>query len=82
MTNGITSEVIGQLRAEAVAFKKSDIYRQIVEPRDQVLARFQPIFSIDHVPTISSDEFKAFFYSRITVIGPGFSVRVQTCARI
>jgi hypothetical protein len=38
MTNGITSEVIGQLRAEAVAFKKSDIYRQIVEPRDQVLA--------------------------------------------
>jgi hypothetical protein len=60
MTNGITSEVIGQLRAAAVKFKQSAIYRQIVEPRDQILARFQPIFSLDHVPTISEDEFKSF----------------------
>jgi hypothetical protein len=60
MTNGITSEVIGQLRAAEVAFKKSAIYGQIVEPRDQVLARFQPIFSIDHVPTITPEEFKSF----------------------
>jgi hypothetical protein len=60
MTIGITAEVIGQLRATLVAFRKSPMYRQIVEPRDQIFARFQPIFSIDHVSTISADEFKSF----------------------
>ena len=49
MANGLTAEVIGQLRARTVEFKKSAIYKQIVEPRDQVLARFQPIFSPGHV---------------------------------
>jgi YhcG PDDEXK nuclease domain len=60
MMSGITSGVIGQLRAAVVGFRKSAIYGQIVEPRDQVLAQFQPIFSIDHIPTISADEFKSF----------------------
>jgi len=60
MTNRITAEVIGQLRAAAAAFKKSPIYGQIVEPRDQVLAQFRPIFSLDHVNAISTDEFKSF----------------------
>jgi hypothetical protein len=64
MADGITAEVIGQLRATAVAFKNSAIYRQIVEPRDPTLARFQPIFSIDHVPTISAYEFKSFLIAR------------------
>ena len=60
MTNGITAEVIGHLRAAVAAFKKSPIYGQIVEPRDQVLAQFRPIFSLDHVNAISADEFKSF----------------------
>ncbi len=64
MTNGLTSEVIGQLRAAAVTFKKSVIYGQIVKPRDEVFARFQPIFSIDHVPTLSDDEFKSFLLDK------------------
>jgi hypothetical protein len=60
MSDGLTADVIGQLRATTVAFQRSAMYRQIVEPRDQVLARFQPIFSINHVPSISADEFKSF----------------------
>ena len=60
MTNGITAEVIGQLQAAVGAFKKSPIYGQIVQPRDQVLAQFRPIFSSDHVNAISADEFKSF----------------------
>jgi YhcG PDDEXK nuclease domain len=58
--NGIPAEVIGQLHAKAVAFEKSPIYSQIVQPRDEVLSRFQRIFSTDHIPTISADEFKSF----------------------
>lgn len=60
MSNGLSAEVIGQLRARTVEFKKSAVYKQIVEPRDQVLARFQPIFSADHLPALSADEFKSF----------------------
>jgi hypothetical protein len=52
--------VIGQLRARTVEFKKSIIYKQIVEPRDQVLARFQTMFSADHISELSADEFKSF----------------------
>jgi hypothetical protein len=36
---GIAAKAIGQLRATAVAFEKSAMYRQMVEPRDQILAR-------------------------------------------
>ncbi len=60
MTNGLTADVIGKLRADAVEFNKSNIYREIVDPRDQVLARFQPIFSAAHIPEISAEEFKSF----------------------
>ena len=60
MTTGLTPELIGQLRANTVEFEKSDIYKQIVEPRDQVLARFQPLFLMDHIPAIGAEEFKSF----------------------
>lgn len=60
MPNGLTADVIGQLRARTVEFKKSLIYQQIVEPHDQVLAQFQPIFSPARVSELSADEFKSF----------------------
>jgi hypothetical protein len=82
MTNGVTSEVIGQLRAAAVAFKKSATYGQIVEPHDQVLARFQPSFSIDHVPMISADEFKSFLLLENNHHWSGLHRQVHECARI
>ena len=60
MANGLTADVIGKLRARTVEFKKSVIHKQIVEPRDQVLAQFQPTFSPAHIPELSADEFKSF----------------------
>lgn len=60
MTTGLTPELIGQLRANIVELRKSVLYQQIVEPRDQVLARFQPIFLMDHIPVIGAEEFKSF----------------------
>jgi hypothetical protein len=34
--------------------------RTIIAPRDEVLARFQPIFSPEHAPAITEDEFRSF----------------------
>ena len=62
MANGITAEVIRQLRSATVELRESPYYQQIVVPRDQVLARFQPIFSLEHVPTITADEFWSFLH--------------------
>jgi hypothetical protein len=39
---------------------KSAIYKDIVEPKDAVLARFKPVFSKEHIPEISEDEFRSF----------------------
>ena len=60
MANGISTEVIGKLRAKAVALEQSVEYRKIVQPRDEVLARFQPMFAVDRISTISADDFKSF----------------------
>src|SRR5436309_2286327 len=60
MSDSVTADVIGRLRAANASFKQSAMYQQIVEPRDQILARFQPVFSIAHVLSISADEFKSF----------------------
>ncbi len=38
-------------------------YEEIVKTRDQVFARYRPVFSLDHVPTISREEFTSFLYS-------------------
>jgi hypothetical protein len=60
MPNEVNAEVAGRLRASVVAFQQSAMYQQIVQPRDQVLARFQPLFVPDHIPSITADEFKSF----------------------
>jgi YhcG PDDEXK nuclease domain len=58
--SGKHAVAVGQLRAAYAAFKTSGMYDRHVGSRDQTLARFQPIFSVDHIPTISADEFKSF----------------------
>lgn len=60
MTISVPSEIIGQLREDVVSLKKSEIYNEIVEPKEAVLARFQPVFASDHARSISSEEFKSF----------------------
>jgi len=34
--------------------------RQIVQSRDEVLARFQPVFSPEHLPELTAEEFRSF----------------------
>ncbi len=42
--------------------KQSDIWTQIVEPRDLVYARFQPIFAIPALGRLTAEDFKPFLY--------------------
>lgn len=60
MSKTLSAEAIGTLREAIVGFKKSIVYKDIVEPRDSVFARFQPLFSPEHVKQITTEEFHDF----------------------
>jgi hypothetical protein len=60
MADTVSAEVIGKLREAAVSIVKTAIYNEVVEPRDAVLARFQPIFSPEHLSAITEEEFRSF----------------------
>lgn len=56
----IPGDVIGELREALAGLRKADAYKEIVEPMESVLARFQPAFSQENVPTITPEEFQSF----------------------
>jgi hypothetical protein len=56
----VPESVLGKLREAVVGLKKSEIYAEVVEPREEVLEHFQPIFSPSHIPEITEDEFRSF----------------------
>ena len=60
MSETVSVDVIGKLREAVVSLNKTGIYKKIVEPRDAVLARFQPIFSAENAPKITEEEFRSF----------------------
>jgi hypothetical protein len=37
-------------------------YEEIVATREQVFARYRPIFCLDHIPTLTKDEYTSFLY--------------------
>lgn len=57
------NDALGKLRAILTRFKPGHkIYDEIVGTRDQVFARYQPIFSPNHVADLSKEEFTSFLY--------------------
>ncbi len=60
MAETVTPDVIGELREALAGLKSSAIYKEVVEPRDAVLARYQPVFSPEHIPEITAEEFRSF----------------------
>ena len=60
MAETVPADVIGKLREAVAGLKNTAIDKEIVETRDTVLARFQPVFSTDHVIAITEDEFRSF----------------------
>jgi len=60
MSETVPAVIIGKLREALAGLTKTKTYREIVEPKDEVFARFQPVFSPQHIPQITGDEFKSF----------------------
>ncbi|GAB6056907.1 hypothetical protein JCM31598_43330 [Desulfonatronum parangueonense] len=60
MLRTIPGDIIGQLREALAGIKNSDTYKDIVEPKERVLARFQPTFSKENVSTITPEEYQSF----------------------
>ncbi|MBI3025478.1 MAG: DUF1016 family protein [Candidatus Tectomicrobia bacterium] len=55
--------VLGDLRAVLAQIKPGEkTYDEIAAPREQVFARYRPIFSTDHIADLSKDEFTSFLY--------------------
>lgn len=58
------SKVVSELRGTATRFKSGQrTYDEIVVFRDEVLARYRPIFSSAHIPSLIKEEFTSFLYS-------------------
>jgi hypothetical protein len=62
MATGLQALALGKLRDLLAAMKESQIWNQIVQPRDLVFSRFQPIFAPSHVPKLTAEEFKPILY--------------------
>jgi len=60
VTVTVPADVIGKLREAFASLKNTDIYKEIVEPKDAVLARYQSVFAPEHVIGITEDEFRSF----------------------
>lgn len=54
-------EAAGRLRAiQAWAKDHFPTYQDVVPYREEVLARYQPIFALDRIPSLTEEEFKSF----------------------
>lgn len=51
-----------KLREALAAAKKRDIWPNTVEARDEVFARFRPLLARDHIPILTEEEIRPFFY--------------------
>lgn len=56
----IPQNAINRLRAALPMLAQSNELREIQEARDEVYARFQPVFSPDNLANLSADTFRAF----------------------
>jgi len=64
--NQVYQQVIESRSPDRVVYRlahkpgANQVYQQVIESRDEVMRRFQPIFSIEHLPELSQEEFHAF----------------------
>ena len=53
---------ISQLKDTLSRTQKDLELKAIIEARDEVLARYQPVFSLEHLPHLTQEEFSSFLY--------------------
>jgi hypothetical protein len=56
-----TAQAVGQLREVLRRAQGTESYRKITESRDEVLARFQPMFRPSYITSLTAEEFRPFF---------------------
>jgi hypothetical protein len=57
------TNIVGDLRAILANFKPGHrVFDDIVVSREKVFARYRPIFSSEHIPRITKEEFTSFLY--------------------
>lgn len=62
MNNHIDPEVLGRLRAAKETVKDNGEIREIIEARDEVLARYSPMFQTEKIGQISEEALRSFLY--------------------
>jgi hypothetical protein len=55
-------DAVRRLKQAAAQMQVSPLWQEIVEPRDEVFARFRPIFATAHLPEMTEAEFSPFLY--------------------
>jgi len=53
-------EAVGRLRGALPAAHRNAFAQKIMDSRDEVLARFGPVFRLEHIPELAEEEVKAF----------------------
>ena len=57
------AKALGSLRVAALKVRPGQgDYEKIVASREEVFARYRPIFSTDHIPVLSKEEYTSFLY--------------------
>src|SRR5258708_1087846 len=69
--NEANSTAVGKLHELLPRMKQSPIWTQIVEPRDRVLARFQPLLTPPHIPHLTAAVFPPIPYFESNGTRPG-----------
>lgn len=65
------AKAMERLRDVLSAMKQSQLWNDIVEQRDQVFSRFQPIFTATHLSKLTAEEFKpSLFRHESSLDGP------------
>ena len=62
MSDGIDPNVLGRLRAVKETAKDNEEVRQIIEAKNEVLARYSPMFQPNEIAGISEDALRSFLY--------------------
>ena len=58
----VSQEALGRIRAAHARARKDEEVRGIIEARDEVFARYSPMFQPGVIGTIDEDEFRSFLY--------------------
>lgn len=57
------SKALGDLRGVVARFKPGQkVYDEVVATREQVFAKYRPVFSPEHISSLTKDEFTSFLY--------------------